>query len=215
MIHNMRFVARARPCSPSWSIAAWSSVPHAALPDLMRTSRRASFLAQTLDSDVPEVMGDSPLTPVDTASAVLALSKATWRLGTSFSKLTHDAKPVDSALKNLAEDIKSLSTECDLIYAKLDELTGRGSNESPLPYVGDGRIFDCLTLQVREASQTIQELEQFVRSGRMEETEEVSLVYHPQHLVQLNKSLDQIEEMGNDVRRHTDNLRITLLLIQT
>jgi hypothetical protein len=160
-------------------------------------------------------MGDSLLTPVDTASAVLVLSKATWRLGTSFSKLDHDVKPVDSALKNLAEDIKSLSTECDLIYAKLDKLAGRGSNDSSLPYDGDGRMFECLTLQVREASQTIQELEQFARSVRMGKAEETSLVYHSQHLMQLNKSRDQIEERGHDVRRHTDSLRITLLLIQT
>jgi hypothetical protein len=128
-------------------------------------------------------MEDHLSTPVDTASAVLALSKATWRLGTSLSKLDHDAKPVDSALKNLAEDTK---------------------------------MWTCLATQVHESGQTVQDLELFVKSVRMEETEEeASLVYHPQHLVQLNKSRDQIEEMGDDVRRHTDNLRITLLLIQT
>jgi hypothetical protein len=189
-------------------------VPHAALSGLTRC---ASSLAHTLDSDQPaEVMEDHLSTPVDTASAVLALSKATWRLGTSLSKLDHDAKPVDSALKNLAEDTKSLSTECDLIYAKLEEVASRNKHGSSPPYFSDGKMWTCLATQVHESGQTVQDLELFVKSVRMEETEEeASLVYHPQHLVQLNKSRDQIEEMGDDVRRHTDNLRITLLLIQT
>jgi hypothetical protein len=160
-------------------------------------------------------MKNSLSVPADTASAVLALSKAAWRLGTTLSKLDHDAKPGDSALKNLAGEVKSLSSECDVIYGKLEEVAGKSSNESPPLYDGDGRMWECLATQVRESGQTLQVLELFVRSVRMEEAEETSLVYHPQHLVQLNKSKDQIEAMGTDVRRHTDNLRTTLLLIQT
>jgi hypothetical protein len=191
-------------------------VPHAALSVLTRSLRCASSLTHTFGIDVSaEVMGDTSFTPVDTAAAVLALSKATWRLGTSLSKLDHDAKPVDSALKNLAEDTKSLSTECDLIHAKLEEVASRNKHGSHSPYVGDGKMWTYLATQVHETGQTIRDLELFVKGVRMEETEEASLVCHPQHLVQLNKSRDQIQEMGNDVRRHTDNLRITLLLIQT
>jgi hypothetical protein len=160
-------------------------------------------------------MRDALSVPVDTASAVQALSKAAWRLGSALSKLDHDAKPGDSALKDLAGEVKSLSDECDLIYGKLEEVEGKSNNGSPPPYDGDGRMWDCLATQVRESGQTLQELELFVRSVRMEEAEEASLVYHPQHLVQLNKSKGQIEAMGTDVRRHTDNLRTTLLLIQT
>jgi hypothetical protein len=33
--------------------------------------------------------------------------------------------------------------------------------------------------------------------------------------VQLNKSKDQIEEMVANVRRHSDNLRTTMLLVHT
>ena len=160
-------------------------------------------------------MGDVSFVPLDTASAVLALSKAAWRLETSLSKLDHDAKPGDSALKNLAGEVKSLSNESNLIYAKFEEVASGSGNGSPPPYDGDGRMWNCLATQVRESLQTLQELELFVKSVRMEEAEETSIVYHPQHLVQLNKSKDQIEAMGADVHRHTENLRTTLLLIQT
>jgi hypothetical protein len=68
---------------------------------------------------------------------------------------------------------------------------------------------------VEDASQTIHGLESFVKSVRLEEAEEASLVFRPQRLVQLNKSKDQIEEMVANVRRHSDNLRTTLLLVHT
>lgn len=44
----------------------------------------------------------TPFTAMGTASAVLALSKAAWKLGSSLSKLEQDTKIVDTAVKNLA-----------------------------------------------------------------------------------------------------------------
>ncbi len=63
-----------------------------------------------------------PPTAVGTASAVLAVSKAAWRLGISLSKLDQDTKIFDSTVKNLAGEVKSLGNECDLVYAGV----GRG-----------------------------------------------------------------------------------------
>ncbi|KAF1839648.1 ankyrin [Decorospora gaudefroyi] len=160
-------------------------------------------------------MGDTQCTPASTAPAVLTLSKAAWRLGISLSKLDHDTKPVATALSDLTGEIKSLSTECDLIYAKLEEIASRSNCDSPPPYDGDGRMWFCLATQVEETSRTIQELESFVKSVSMQEEERLGAGCRPQRLVELNKSKDQIETMGRDVHRHTDNLRTTLLLIQT
>lgn len=57
----------------------------------------------------------TPFTAVGTAAAVLALSKAGWKLGNSLSKLAQDTKIVDTTVENLAGEVKSLGNDCDLI----------------------------------------------------------------------------------------------------
>jgi hypothetical protein len=154
-------------------------------------------------------------TPVDAASAVIALNKAAWTLSVSLSELDKDAKLGNASLENLTGEVKSLGNECYQIHLKLVEVASKTKIGSPPPYDGDGRMWTCLTTQVEDASQTIHGLESFVKSVRLEEAEEASLVFRPQRLVQLNKSKDQIEEMVANVRRHSDNLRTTLLLVHT
>ncbi|KAF2178147.1 hypothetical protein K469DRAFT_742257 [Zopfia rhizophila CBS 207.26] len=141
----------------------------------------------------------TPFTAVGTASAVLALSKAAWKLGISLSKLDQEAKIVDTTIKNLAGEVKSLGIECDLVYAELEEVVNQSETESPPPYDVDGRMWNCLATQVEETSRTMQELELFVKSVRGEESSFV----------------DQIASIRTKVCRHTDNLRTTLLLINT
>ncbi|CAN9115769.1 unnamed protein product [Alternaria alternata] len=154
-------------------------------------------------------------TPVNAASAVIALNKAAWTLSVSLSELDKDAKLGNASLENLTGEVKSLGNECYQIHLKLVEVASKTKIGSPPPYDGDGRMWTCLTTQVEDASQTIHGLESFVKSVRLEEAEEASLVFRPQRLVQLNKSKDQIEEMVANVRRHSDNLRTTLLLVHT
>jgi hypothetical protein len=152
-------------------------------------------------------------TPLGVAPAVIALNKAAWALSVSLSELNRDANPDNASLEDLTSEVKSLSNECYQIHLKLVEVASRTKTGSPPPYDGDGRMWACLTTQVDDASQTIHSLESFVKSVRMEEAEEASLVFQPQRLVQLSKSNDLIEEMRVTVRRHSDNLRTTLLLI--
>jgi hypothetical protein len=151
----------------------------------------------------------------DAASAVIALNRAAWKLSESLSELNQDAKPGNAALERLAEEVKSLGNECHQIHLKLVEIASKTKTGSPPPYDGDGRMWACLATQVENASQTIDSLNSFVNTVRMEEAEEASFIFHPQRLVQLNKSRDQIEDMAATVHRHRDNLRTTLLLIQT
>lgn len=153
-----------------------------------------------------------PFTAVGTASAVLALSKAAWKLGSSLSKLDQDTKIVDTTVKNLAREVKSLGNECDLVYAELEEVVSKSETGSPLPYDVDGRIWNCLVTQVEETSRTIQELELFVKSVRGEES---SFIDQAQRQRKLDKSKDQIASIRIKVCRHTDNLHTTLLLINT
>lgn len=151
-------------------------------------------------------------TAVGTASAVLALSKAAWKLGSSLSKLDQDTEIVDTAVKNLAGEVKSLSNECDLLYAELEEVVSKSETGSPPPYGVDGRMWNCLVTQVEETSLTMQELELFVKSTRGEES---SFIGQAQRQRKLDQSRDQIASIRAKVCRQTDNLRTTLLLINT
>jgi len=147
-----------------------------------------------------------------TASAILALSKAAWKLGISLSKLDQDTKIVDTSVKNLAIEVRSLSNECDLVYAELEEVVNNSETGSPLPDDVDGRMWKCLVTQVEETSWTMQELELFVKSVRGEES---SFVGQAQRQRKLDKSRDQIASIRTKVWRHTDNLCTSLLLMNT
>ncbi|KAF2492419.1 hypothetical protein BU16DRAFT_515365 [Lophium mytilinum] len=152
----------------------------------------------------------TPLTALGTASAVLSLSKAAWKLGVSLSRLDQDARIVDTTVKNLAEEVKSLGNECDHVYAELEEVISKSETGSPPPYDVDGRLWSCLATQVEESSRTTQELELFVRNVREEES---SFIGQAQRQWKLDKSKDQIASIRMKVLRHTDNLSTTLLLI--
>jgi hypothetical protein len=154
----------------------------------------------------------APFIAVGTASALLALSKAAWKLGSSLSKLDQGTQIVDTTVKNLAGEVKSLSNECDLIYAELEEVVSKSKTGSPPPYDVDGKMWNCLATQVEETSLTMQELELFVKSIRGEES---SFIGQAQRQRKLDKSMDQITSIRTKVCRHANNLRTTLLLIKT
>ena len=151
-------------------------------------------------------------TAVGTASAVLALSKAAWKLGISLSKLYQDTRTIDTAVKSLAEEVKSLGNECDFVYAELEEVTSKTGTELLPPYDADGRIWNCLATQVEEANQTMQELELFVKSVRGKEPR---FIGQPQSERKLDNNKDQVASIRTKVCRHIDNLRTTLVLINT
>ena len=151
-------------------------------------------------------------TAVGTASAVLELSKAAWKLGIFLSKLGWDTETVDDTLGNLAGEVKSLGNQCDLVYAELEDLLSKSETASPPPYDVDSRIWDCLATQVEETSRTVQELELFVKSVSGEESD---FIDQAQRQRKLDQSKDQIACVRTKVCRHTDNLHATLLLIDT
>lgn len=152
----------------------------------------------------------TPFTVVGTASAVLALSKAAWKLGISLSKLDQDTEIVDNTVKNMAGEVKSLGNECDLVYAEFEEVMSKSETGSLAPFDVDKKMWNCLATQVEETSRTIQELEMFVKSVRGEES---SFIEKAQRQRKLDNSKDEIASIRTNVCRHTDNLRTTLLLI--
>lgn len=156
------------------------------------------------------VVAQSPA--VVTASAVLAVSKAAWKLGISLSKLDQDTRNFDTTVKNLAVEVKSLGNECDLVYAGLGEVISKRETGSPPPYDVDGSMWNCLATQVEEISRILQELELFVKSVREEES---SAIGQAQHQRKLDRSNDKIASVRTKVCRHTINLRTTLLMINT
>ena len=147
-----------------------------------------------------------------TASVVFALSKAAWQLGSSLFRLDQDSKIVHITVKDLAEEVNLLGTGCDLAHAELEEVVSKIETASLSPHGVDSRIWKCLATQVEESSRTIQELELFVKKVREEEPDFIGQVHRQK---KLDKSRDQIASVRTKVRRHTDNLRTTLLLIHT
>jgi hypothetical protein len=157
-------------------------------------------------------MMPTPFRAAGIASDLLALSTVAWKLGTSLSKLDQDTRIVDTTVKNLAGEIKSLGNECNLIYAELEVVVSKSETGSPPPYDIDGTLWNCLAAQVEDTNRTMQELELFVHRVRGEGSSFISLA---QRQRKLDKSKDQIASIRAKVCRHTDNLCITLLLINT
>ena len=154
----------------------------------------------------------TPFTAVGTASAILALSKAAWKLGNSLSELDQDTQIVDNTVKNLAGEVKSLGNECELVYAELEEASSKSETRSSLPYDADGRMWSCLVTQVEETNRTIQELELFVKGIGEEES---NFIHQPQRQRKRHKIKDQVARIRIKVRWHTKNWRTMLLLINT
>ena len=157
-------------------------------------------------------MEAASFTAVGTTSAILALSKTAWKLGNSLSKLDQDTKIVDTTVMNLSGEVKALGNECDLIYAELDEVVTKNKTGSPLPDDVDGRMWNCLGTQVEETSQTIQELELLVKTVRGEKYRSIG---QAQRQRKLDNSKDQIASIRTKVCSNTNNLRTTLLLLNT
>jgi hypothetical protein len=108
-------------------------------------------------------------TAVSTAPTILVLSKAAWELGSSLSRLDQETRIVDTTVKNLAEEVKSLGNECDLVHAKLEEIASKSETGSSPSYDVGGQVCNCLAAQAEEINRTMQELELFIESVRGEE----------------------------------------------
>jgi hypothetical protein len=154
----------------------------------------------------------TPLTTAGIASAVLALSKAAWKSGSSLSKLDQDTRIVDATVKNLAGEVKSLGNICDLLCAELEEVVSKSETGSPPPDNVDGKMWECLATQVEEATRLMHELEELVKTVRGEES---SFAGQARRQRKLDNGKDQFASIRTKVCRHTDNLRMTLLLINT
>ena len=145
----------------------------------------------------------------DAASSVLELSKAAWTLGISLSRLEQDTKVVDTTVRNLVGEVKSLGNESDLLYAELGRTLAKNETNLSRGDVDDG-IWSCLEAQVEETNRTMQELELFVTRVRGEESR---FLGQAQRQRKLDKSKDQIAHIRARVYRDSNNLRVARLLI--
>ena len=145
-----------------------------------------------------------------TASAVLALGQAVWRVQSSLSTLNEDPDILELRTEDLKRELKSLGAECDLAYAVLDEVVDKRRTASATTQSVDGRLWDCLSMVVEEATTTLQELESFLKIVRGEETR---FIGQAQRLRKLDKSKESFAITRTRASRHVDELRLTLLLI--
>jgi hypothetical protein len=136
-----------------------------------------------------------------TASTLLALSKAVWRVVEALPALKEDFDILGFTVDELAAEIKSFGLQCESAHATLEE---RDTAQS-VPGV-DKRLWDCLAMQVDEASRTIQVLELFIKNIRREETRCLGTG-------QLEKSKEITATTKARVVRHVDDLTFTMILI--
>ena len=149
---------------------------------------------------------------VDVLPAVLALSKATWKLSSSLSRLVQDTRIIDTAVRSLADELKSLGNECDLVYAEMEEIASKSDIRPSLACDVDTRLWECLARQAEECTQTIQKLELCVKGISEEDSCFVSQIERQR---KLDRTQGQLANSRTDVRRHTDNFHTTLLVIHT
>jgi hypothetical protein len=153
----------------------------------------------------------APSVAVVAASAVLALSKAAWKLGISLSRLDQDAETIDTTIQNLVGDVKSLGNECDLVYAEVEERVGKSDSGSLAQFDVDGALWNCLATQAEETNRTIQELQIFIEKSNREKFISTENALRQR---KLTISKDEIAGTRINICRHTDNLRMTLPLIK-
>jgi hypothetical protein len=144
-----------------------------------------------------------------TSSAVLTLSKAAWSVGLSLSTLNEDANIIGSAVQDLAAEVKSLGVECDQAYTTIGEVVDKKAISSSIQ-IADDTPWDCLAIQVDEALRMIQELENFIKIVRGEDTR---FIGQAQRLRMLARTKEKIAHTRSRATRHTVDLRFTLLLI--
>lgn len=145
-----------------------------------------------------------------TTSAVLALSKATWKIAIALSNLKQEAEDFTIKVKELSAEFKALGVECDQLYSRLEELVSETTQ--PLTTGVESGIWECLALQINETSRTVHDLELLVRIIR---GEELKFIGQAQRLRKLTKSKEGIAETSTLVIKHTNGFRLALLLLNT
>jgi chitinase len=133
-----------------------------------------------------------------TTSAVFALGKAACRIVDFLPALKEDTDILGFTVDDLTAEIKLLGLGCDSAHATLQGKVEQRET-THLTHAVDNGLWDCLVMQVEEASRTLQELELFIQNVRRE------VVGH----------VDKGKEMATTrtrVIRHIDDLYLTMLL---
>ncbi|PVH97451.1 hypothetical protein DM02DRAFT_730542 [Periconia macrospinosa] len=154
----------------------------------------------------------TPSLPARIASAILALSKQAWKLGSCLSKLENSSIHIRSAVKALTEDVKTLGAECDLLYAELEEAAKESKINSGRLHDIDERVWIFLQRQVGEIGFTMSELGLFIESVR---SENYGFYSQPQNCQRSDEGEEQLASFKRRICRETDNFRTILLIIHT
>ncbi|KAL5122004.1 hypothetical protein ACEQ8H_000220 [Pleosporales sp. CAS-2024a] len=146
-------------------------------------------------------------------SALLDLCNAACNISLTLSSLHQDDPILASAIRELAVALQHFGAECELAHATLIECgLGRPTlvPGKPTPDV-DVTLWDCLSVQTEESALTLQELEQFTKTARGEDTNFAGQAQRPR---KVDKPKEKIAHARTKVARHTLDLRFTLHLAQ-
>ncbi|KAF2848061.1 hypothetical protein T440DRAFT_481142 [Plenodomus tracheiphilus IPT5] len=147
---------------------------------------------------------------VESTATLLSLSRTAWKLGLSLSKLSQHVEFLDTIVSDLAAEAKALSVACDFLYCRLKELA-EGSTVMPTGFRGcDTEIWDCLTSQLSIIGDITVELDHFVKSNARLDSPDVQRL---QYLTRPGTQRNVILALQTKISRHSDDLTMTLLLI--
>lgn len=146
------------------------------------------------------------LTATSIATSVLTSSNAASKLGLAISKLDQEIKLAHLALNELAEEVRFLSNQCDLLHAELQKAAATDTTEPSPPSDIVARTWICFAAQVEEIHGTIHEGERLI------ETFKENYPGSPKYRWDPSQSKDQIVTITSHVCRHTNSLRTSVLI---
>lgn len=154
----------------------------------------------------------NPFTAMSMVSGISSLSKKAWKLGTALSNLCHEAADIDIAINRLKEEVNSLRIECDLVYARLRMITSKNWKDPSLRHDLNHKIWDSLEIQVGEAGQIMQDLDEYVTRVISEQSGPLG---QAQQQTNPNEEGNQIARIRSSICRCTNSLHTVLLLMDT
>jgi hypothetical protein len=149
--------------------------------------------------------------PIGAAAGIAQISRSAWKLGSYIYTVYQGTKTIDESVQSLALEVNGLASTCDLVHNELGTvLTNSGSGSTASRYDKDGRLRRCIDHQVAQCKNTLGELETVVETLWPRKN---SFFERASKQVNLQNSQEQMTEIMQRIRSHTDALHTILLVV--
>jgi hypothetical protein len=153
-----------------------------------------------------------PFTAIGTAAAILDLRKAAYKSAEYAIRLYKQSKAIDETYNNLATESQALGRSCELVHDELSPvIKHQGSSQIGKPYYdGDGSLWRCIQMEVRNCRETLQELDVVLDevgcSGK-------GVLQQASRQVRLDRRDERVKAARTRLQTHTQALHTVLLVV--